>query len=103
MLQFPALLYPSTFGGLTVADKVPSHSSAAGILVLPETDIAFLTLSKGNWIRRFGSLKAELDAIVSGRYCIAKSEDVVTPIYCRNHPSWEDKRLRLPFGPRLHE
>ena len=68
----------------------PHPHPHGGILNLPETDVAFLTLSRRNWIRRFGTLKAELDAILSGRYCIAKSEDVVTPIYCRNHPSWED-------------
>ena len=70
--------------------RYPHSRPHGGILTLPETDVAFLTLSKRNWIRRFGTLKAELDAILSGRYCIAKSEDVVTPIYCRNHPSWED-------------
>ena len=67
--------------------QVNSHS---GVLTLPSTDVAFLTLAKANWVRRLGTLSAELDAILSGRYCIAKSEDVITPIYCRNHPSWED-------------
>jgi hypothetical protein len=61
------------------------------MLTLHRTDVAFLTLAKANWVRRLCTLSAELDAILSGRYCIAKSVDVVTLIYCRNHPSWEDK------------
>ena len=76
--------------GVPAPTRLPHDHPHGGMLMLPETDVAFLTLAKDNWIRRFGSLRSELDAILSGRYCIAKSEDVITPIYCRNHPSWEN-------------
>jgi hypothetical protein len=58
----------------------PHDHLHGGMLALSETDVAFLTLAKENWIRRFGSLQSELDAILSGRYCIAKSENVITLI-----------------------
>ncbi|MFN9982944.1 MAG: hypothetical protein ACK53Y_23650, partial [bacterium] len=42
------------------------------------------------WHRYFGSLSAELESILEGRFTVAKTGLPVHPIFQRNHPSWED-------------
>jgi hypothetical protein len=42
------------------------------------------------WHRYFGSLAPELEAILEGTFCVAKSGLPLLPIFQRNHPSWED-------------
>jgi hypothetical protein len=42
------------------------------------------------WHRYFGSISAELESILEGRFTVAKNGLPVRPIFQRNHPSWED-------------
>jgi hypothetical protein len=42
------------------------------------------------WHRYFGSISAELESILEGRFTVAKNGLPVQPIFQRNHPSWED-------------
>ena len=42
------------------------------------------------WHRYFGSISAELEAILEGTFCVAKNGLPLRPIFQRNHPSWEE-------------
>ncbi len=42
------------------------------------------------WHRYFGSISAELESILEGRFTVAKIGLPVQPIFQRNYPSWED-------------
>jgi hypothetical protein len=42
------------------------------------------------WHRYFGSISAELESILKGRFTMTKNGLPVLPIFQRNHPSWED-------------
>jgi hypothetical protein len=42
------------------------------------------------WHSYFGSLSAELESILEGRFTVAKNGLPVRPMFQRNHPGWED-------------
>jgi hypothetical protein len=45
--------------------------------------------AKPFWHKYFGDLSAELETILDGTFCVAKSGLPMRPIFQRNHPSWE--------------
>jgi hypothetical protein len=46
--------------------------------------------AKPFWHRYFGSISAELEAILDGTFTVAKDGLPLLPIFRRNHKSWED-------------
>ncbi len=50
-----------------------------------------LAWAKQHWYRYFGDMVAgELEAIIDGRFCVVKEGFPLTPIFMRNHPSFEN-------------
>ena len=86
----------------TGPDACKRTGTPAPLVRTPRTDVVHLTLGQENWIRLMGNLPAELAAIVEGRYCISKSEQVVRPIFRKNLASWtDDPQARAALWPEI--
>ena len=61
-----------------------------GIFKTPESSDSLIR-SKPHWYRYFGNdLAAELETILDGHYCVAKTGLPIRPIWLPNHPSWNE-------------
>ena len=68
-----------------VHPKRPEHS----LVQTPNTDVAYLSLGLPAWERRLGkNLPIELRIILEGNYCVSRTGPWWTPIFMRNHSSW---------------
>ena len=72
------------------------------MIAVPDTDVTFLTLAKDKWEQRLGTLATELAAILGGTYTISKCEQILSPIFTRNHKSWEeDENAQRALWPEI--
>ena len=72
------------------------------ILDLKERDASYLSQAMGEWTRTLGTLSAELRIVLEGNYSISRSALPLTPVFLRNHPSWErDPKARAALWPVL--
>ena len=73
----------------------PDHS----LVQTPNTDVVYLSLGLPAWERRLGkNLPIELRIILEGNYCVARTGPWWTPMFMRNHSSWnaEDAEALWP-------
>ena len=81
------------------AGLAPPHHH---MIAVPDTDVTFLTLAKDKWEQRLDTLATELAAILGGTYTISKCEQILSPIFTRNHKSWEeDENAQRALWPEI--